>query len=157
LAWSAAHLYVREATGHNDGPEIDAWARALGIPLRSPWCGAFQAAGQRACGLPVPPGAGGARNWFRDPHRTYFLRGQRGRVDDVAVAHQVGFYYVNLGRIGHIGQVVALAQGRRRGRPARGYLVRAGNTGSGGGRDGAGVHDLFYAAADVYAAANWLH
>ncbi|GAA3940269.1 hypothetical protein GCM10022406_25380 [Hymenobacter algoricola] len=156
MQWSAAHLYVREATGRNDGPLIDTWARANGVPLRSPWCGLTQWAGQKACGLPVPKGAAGSYNWFLDPKRTYYVRGKRGSVDSLRAGHQVGFYYANLGRIGHIGRGIVAGRTIRKGRPVRGWYVNAGNTGAGGGRDGAGIRLVYYALPDFYACANWL-
>ena len=156
LAWHTAHLNVREATGNNDGPEIDAWLRLVGSPLRSPWCGATQGACQHAVGLPMPDGAGAARAWAV-PGRTYYVRARRGSLDSLRPGHCVLFYYANLGRIGHIGRLVAAQRAIRRGRPARGWLVVAGNTGTGGGRDGAGIHQYFYPASDLYAVANWLY
>ena len=147
---------MREATGRNDGPEIDAWNKALGIPLRSFWCGSFQAALQRECRLPSPPGAGGSYNWFKPASaRTYYIRGQRGAVDSIRPGHVVGFYYANLKRIGHIGRAVAPTRQTRRG--GRGWTTSEGNTGSGGGRDGAGVHYLTRASWEFYAGANWLY
>jgi len=148
---------VRERTGRNDGPEIDAWNRALGVPLGSYWCGSYQAGIQRLCGLPVPNGAAGSYNWFKNAGRTYYIRDRRGTLDSLRVGHVVGFYYTNLGRIGHIGRAVALGKPLRAGRPPRGYYVNAGNTGSGGGRDGGGVRVVYYPAYSIYAGANWLY
>jgi hypothetical protein len=135
--------------------EVEGFLKVTGNRKGEPWCGAFQAANQKACGLPFPAGAGGARNWFTQPARTFYVRGLRGSADSARLAYKAGFYYVNLGRIGHIGQIAAIGRGTRRGRPARGFTIRAGNTGTGGGREGAGVHDLFYAATDIYAISNW--
>lgn len=157
LVWSATQLGVREATGRNDGPEVEAFLRVSGNRKGDPWCGAYQAAGQKACRLPFPAGAGGARNWAKDPKRTYYVRGLRGSVDSLKPGHQVMFYYVNLGRIGHIGRAVSPTRAVRRGRPARGWYCNEGNTGTGGGREGAGVHLLFRPATEIYAAANWLY
>lgn len=156
LAWSAAQLGVREATGRNDGPQIDAWLRLVGSPPRSAWCGAYQGGGQKANGLPMPAGAGGSYNWAKDAKRTYFLRGVRGSIDSLRPAHQVMFYYPALGRIGHIGRAVTPGRPIRKGRAVRGWYCNEGNTGVGGGRDGAGVHLLFRAATEIHACANWL-
>jgi hypothetical protein len=157
LQWSVQQLNVRELTGHNDGPIIGVWLRATGNKEGDSWCGAYQAAGQRSCGLPYPAGAAGSYNWFKDPKRTYYRQGLRGTVDSLRPGHQVGFYYANLGRIGHIGRAVAAGRPIRKGRPARGWYVNAGNTGAGGGRDGGGVRVVFYPSASIYAAANWLY
>lgn len=156
LAWHVHFGYVRELTGNNDGPEIDAWLRLVGSPLRSPWCGATQGQCQHDVKLPMPKLAGAARSWAV-PARTYYIRGVRGSLDSLKPGHCVMFYYANLGRIGHIGRLVAPQRPIRKGRPARGWLVVAGNTGTGGGRDGAGIHQYFYPASDLYAVANWLY
>jgi hypothetical protein len=156
LKSSAARLGVREATGRNDGPQVEAAQRAAGAKKGDPWCGCEQYVEQKLCGLPTPAWAAAAANWtLTGNSRTYYIRGQRGVADSIQVGDQVTFYYANLGRVGHVGRNVQATRSLRRGRPARGFIVRAGNTGSGGGRDGAGVHDVFYAATDVYAAANW--
>ncbi|WP_216726079.1 hypothetical protein [Hymenobacter siberiensis] len=158
LAWSQRQLGVREATGRNDGPMMDAWLRLVGSPRFSPWCGAYQGAGQQASALPMPAGAGAARSWtLPQSARTYYLRGLRGSVDSLQPGHQVTFYYPNLGRIGHVGRALSPTRALLRGRPARGWVVNEGNTGSGGGREGAGVHNITHAASDIYGAANWLY
>lgn len=158
LAWSNAHLNVREATGRNDGPEVEAFLRVTGNRKGDPWCGAYQAAGNKACGLPIPAGAGGARNWtLPGNRRTYYIRGQRGSLDSLKPGHQITFYYANLGRVGHVGRLMQPTRSIRRGRPARGWYTNEGNTGTGGGREGAGVKQLFRSSTDFYAAANWLY
>lgn len=156
LKSSATRLHIREATGRNDGPEVEAAQRAAGARKGDPWCGCEQYVEQRLCGLPAPAWSAAAANWTRASNpRTYYIRGQRGVVDSIRVGDQVTFYYANLGRVGHVGRNVQISRGLRQGRPARGFVVRAGNTGRGGGRNGAGVYDVFYAATDIYAAANW--
>jgi len=157
LKWSRSQLYVRELTGNNDGLEVEAYLRITGNRKGDSWCGAFCAAGQKSCGLPFPAGAGGSYNWFLlKSAKTYYVRsGVRGQVGWIQLGDKVGFFYSNLGRIGHIGIVVREVKGLLPGRPPRGYIIRAGNTGSGGGRNGAGVHEYFYSAADIYAASRW--
>ncbi|MGI4872454.1 MAG: hypothetical protein ACRYFX_14905 [Janthinobacterium lividum] len=159
LQVSAARLYIREATGHNDGPEVEAAQRAAGArPGIDEWCGCEQYMEQHLCGLPSPPWPAAARNWTPPTSpRTVYIRGLRGTTADIAPGYQVTFYYSNLGRIGHVGRAVSATRAVRRGRPARGWIVRAGNTGTGGGRTGAGVYDIFYSSYEIYAAANWLY
>lgn len=157
LEWSTRQLSVRELTGRNDGPQVEAWLKLTGNRKGDPWCGAYQAGGQKACGLPMPKGAGGSYNWFTLPARTYYVRGQRGSLDNLKPGHQVGFYYANLGRVGHIGRLVSAGRPIRKGRAVRGWYCNEGNTGTGGGRDGAGVYLLFRTSTEIYAAANWLY
>jgi hypothetical protein len=157
LKWSYSQLWVRELTGNNDGVQVEGYLRITGNRRGDSWCGAFQAAVQRACGLSMPAGAGGSYNWFKDPRRTYYVRGSRGNIDQIQLGHKVGFYYPSLGRIGHILLVTRESRPIRKGRPSRGFYLRSGNTGSGGGRNGAGVYDLYYDATAIYSAANWLY
>ncbi|GGG34313.1 hypothetical protein [Hymenobacter glacieicola] len=156
LQVATARLYVREATGRNDGPEVWAAQKAAGAKKGDPWCGCEMFVQQQACGLPSPKWPAAARNWSQstDP-RTFFIRGLRGSLDSLRPGHIVTFYYANLGRVGHVGKVVALGRAVRAGRAPRTYLVNSGNTGRGGGRDGAGVYNVNYPAYQVYAGANW--
>ena len=149
LAWSAQQLGVREATGRNDGRQVEAFQRVTGNRRGDAWCGSYQAAGQQQCRLPFPKGAGGSYNWFTDAKRTYYVRGRRGTSALIQPGHQVGFYYPSLKRVAHIGRAVQKTR--------TGWYCNEGNTGSGGGRDGAGVHVLLRASWEIYAAANWLN
>ena len=146
LQWLDSQLRVREH-GYNRGPEVEAYQRVTGNSPGSEWCGSYQAAGNRHCGLPIPAGAGGARNWFKpDNPRTFFLRGTRGSVDDIQPGHKVGFYHPAAGRIGHTGCAIE--------RTRNGFITNEGNTGSG---TRAGVHRLTRSRCEIYAASNWLY
>ncbi|MCA8830275.1 hypothetical protein [Hymenobacter pini] len=149
-------LHVREATGNNDGPEVLAAQKAAGAKPRDPWCGCEMFVQQQRCGLPSPQWPAAARNWSQAASpRTFYIRGLRGSLDSIRPGHIVTFYYANLGRVGHVGKVIALGRPVRAGRAPRTYLVNAGNTGRGGGRDGAGVYNVNYPAYQIYAGANW--
>ncbi len=157
LASSATRLNVREATGNNDGPAVELVQRLAGARVGiDPWCGCERNYWNILCGRPRPAWPAAAANWSKpaDP-RTFYMRGVRGSVDSLKVGDTVTFYYTNLGRVGHVGMVVAKGRPLRAGRAPRFLTIRAGNTGSGGGRDGAGVHDSPYAPASIYAGSNW--
>lgn len=157
LATSAARLVVREKTGHNDGPEVELAQRLAGARVGvDAWCGCERNLWNVRCGRPCPAWPAAAKNWTLPASaRTFFIRGRRGSLDSVKVVDTVTFFYANLGRVGHVGMVVEVGRPVRAGRPPRTYRVRAGNTGSGGGRDGAGVHDVTYSAESLYAASTW--
>lgn len=159
LAFSRKYAHVREATGNNDGWQVEQWQRqGGGRPGKDPWCGFYELARQWECDLPFPAGAGGSYNWFRlTSKRTGFVRGVRGSIDSLRVGYKVGIYYKHLGRIGHIGTNIAAGRSIRDGRPPRGYYIDSGNTGRGGGRDGAGVHVIYYTSPSIGAWANWLN
>jgi hypothetical protein len=157
LPTSTARLKVREATGRNDGPDVELAQRLAGARVGiDPWCGCERYLWNLRCGRPSPKLPAAARNWSRPGDKqTFYIRGQRGVLDSLKIADTVTFFYTNLGRVGHVGMVVAVGRPIRAGRPARDYRVRAGNTGSGGGRDGAGVHDVTYSAGSIYAGSTW--
>lgn len=158
LAWHASQLGVRELTGRNDGPEVEAYLKVTGNRKGDSWCGAYQAAGQKACKLPFPAGAGGSYNWFKlTSPRTLYVVGLRGSVDSLKAGYHVGFYYSNLKRIGHIARLVAPGRAVRKGRPARVWYTNEGNTGTGGGREGAGVHLLTRTPSEFHSASDWLY
>jgi hypothetical protein len=158
LRVSAARLYIREATGRNDGPDVEAAQKAAGAKKGDPWCGCERFMWNKLAGLPSPAWPAAARNWSQPSSvRTFYIRSQRGSLDSVKIGDTVTFYYSNLGRVGHVGMDVAHSRPIRRGRPTRSFTVRAGNTGTGGGRDGAGNHDVVYAATDIYAGARWTY
>ena len=156
LQAAAADLHVRELTGRNDGPEVLARQKLAKAKAGDPWCGCEMHWQQQACGLPSPAWPAAARNWSDGTSaRTFFIRGTRGALDSIRPGHMVTFYYTNLGRVGHVGKVVALGRPVRAGRAPRTFVVNAGNTGTGGGRDGAGVYNVTYQAYQIYAGANW--
>ena len=157
LPTSAARLKVREKTGRNDGPDVELAQRLAGARVGvDPWCGCERYLWNYRCGRPSPKLPAAARNWSRaQDKQTFYIRGQRGVLDSVKITDTVTFFYANLGRVGHVGMVVAAGRPVRAGRGPREYRVRSGNTGSGGGRDGAGVHDVTYSAGSIYAASTW--
>ncbi|TGD82881.1 hypothetical protein [Hymenobacter wooponensis] len=149
--WLTANLWIREATGRNDGPAVTRIILENGGVRGNEWCGFTQAEAQKRCGLPRPKGAGGSYNWFLDSKRNV-LKGKVGSFDSVQVGHKIGIYSASRGRIAHITACVELARAVRKGRPARGAWCIGGNEGRG---TNAGMHRTFYAATDIYAAANW--
>ncbi|MBC6698085.1 hypothetical protein [Hymenobacter sp. BT190] len=156
LQASAERMHVRERTGRNDGPEVEAAQKAAGAKKFDPWCGCEMFVQQQSCGLPSPKWPAAARNWSQlTSTRTFFIRGLRGSVDSVRLGTIVTFYYANLGRVGHVGKVVGVGRPLRAGRAPRTFLVNSGNTGRGGGRDGAGVYNVNYPAYQIYGGANW--
>ncbi len=145
-AWLTPRLYIREATGNNDGPDVWALIKAGGGQPRMPWCGFTQRACQVALKLPYPAGAGGSYNWFLDKRRAVPL-------DSIRPGLLVGNYSRARGRIAHITRVVQVIPPLRKGRPPRGAYCIGGNEGSG---TRAGMHRTLYPMASIYALSNWL-
>ena len=158
IAWLTDRLYIREATGRNDGPDVAALITAGGgvASQRPEYCGFTQAADQKAHKLPIPARGmqGAARAWFPlegpDAPRTIYRAGVRGVVDSIRPGDLVGFDY---GRgIHHVARDKEVVPAQRKGRPPRGYWTLAGNEGRG---TRAGLHLTYYPAANIDAGARW--
>lgn len=55
---------MREATGQNDGAQVQAFLKVVGLRGNWPWCGAFVAWCCKVAGVALPAGAGAAKNYF---------------------------------------------------------------------------------------------
>jgi len=161
IDWLTGRMWVREATGRNDGPGVADIIRAGGgVPAQRPeWCGFTQAADNRANGLPIPRGGmqGAAKAWFPltgpDAERTLFHRAAGiGSIDSIRTGLQAGFDY---GRgIHHVAKVAKLGRPVRAGRAPRNVYTLAGNEGSG---TNAGLKLTLYPIGAIDALSNWLY
>ena len=161
IDWLTGRLWVREATGRNDGPAVADIIRAGGgVPAQRPeWCGFTQAADNRAHGLPIPRNGmqGAARAWFPltgpDAERTLFHRAAGiGSIDSIRLGLQAGFDY---GRgIHHVAKVAKLGRPVRAGRAPRNVYTLAGNEGTG---TNAGLKLTLYPIGAIDALGNWLY
>ena len=157
VQWLVDRLWVREATGRNDGPAVAALVKAGGgNPADRPeWCGFTQAADQRAHRLPIPPHGmqGAARAWFYAASpRTCYLAGRRGALADIAPGDLVGFAYGRDPVVHHIARDQAVVPSDQKSRPPRGFWVLAGNEGRG---PNAGLHLSYYPGPNIAAASRW--
>ena len=98
-----SQIGVKEATGNNDGPQVEAYLAVTGFTAGAPWCAAFVAWTYTTNDVPNPKSAWSPA-WFpeskviysRDVSSTGTIP-QRGDV--------FGIYYGSLGRIAHVGFV----------------------------------------------------
>ena len=141
-------LGVREVGGNNRGPAVEAILAATDQKPGQPWCGAFSYVVHRAAGVDMP---GNPARYAWSP--TWFVKQRvvwrRGDLVEsvVQVGDQIGLYYPSLGRIGHIGTIVAI-EGR--------WLVTIeGNTNALGSRSGSGVHKQRRRIDSIYVISRW--
>jgi hypothetical protein len=144
---ATSQVGVREQ-GYNNGPEVRAYLASCGLKPPQFWCAAFIRWCYRQLGLPGPADAGAARNWF-PPAKVIYRRGSRPRhpprPGDLA-----GYYYRNLGRIGHIGMITRWDEA------AGVALTIEGNYGGGSERNGDGVHRVRRLLGQVYVVSDWV-
>lgn len=142
---------VREATGHNDGPEVKKYLNSCGLPEGNSWCGALLNFTFKACGIETPKGAAWAPSWFPEERLIFkhsflvtgkkYTRPQPGCV--------IGIYYKNKGRTAHVGGVIEWG--------TKTVRTVEGNTSGGGSREGDGVYYMVRPIWTIYEVADWIN
>jgi hypothetical protein len=136
---------VREATGRNDGPEVEMYLRSVGLGKGYAWCGAFVRWVFDGCGISTrinawSPTAHNGRNlvWFEKKwHKTP----EPGDVFTV--------YSIKLKRISHTGFFHRKINDSF-------YETVEGNTNEGGSREGDGVYMRRRSFNATYSITRWL-
>lgn len=121
---------VKEATGKNDGKEVEQYLQSVNLGKGYAWCAAFMTWCHNKAGIDNPKSA-----WSPDWFKTNVVY-QRNKPTIAAFKSKpgqvFGLYYEKLGRIGHVGMIVCEDKLH--------YRTIEGNTGSDGGREGDGVY-----------------
>ncbi len=130
-----SQLYVREATGNNDGVEVERYLRYVGLGKGYSWCAAFASWNLNAVGITAPPNPKSA--WapnFSVTHIVWSTALEKQHKANMTVKTGDCFtvYYSNMQRVGHVGFIT--------GQEGNYYITIEGNSGSTGSRDGEGVH-----------------
>ena len=140
-------LKVREATGRNDGPQVQAYLATVGLKGNWPWCGAFVAWCSVKAHVQTPPGAGAARAYF--PASRIIWRQGRALRAVPAPNDVVGYRWSRRDAEDHVGILEVWGTS-----PLAATLE--GNT-SGGrlDRDGQGVYRNWRFKSQIYQIARW--
>ena len=97
------YLNVQESPhGSNRSPEIDAWLKAVGSPLGSPWCAAFVHACLMEAGVMPPVKSGRVQAWVDTVGADTLLPSEQAKAGDILV-----FWFPSLHRYAHIGLVTS--------------------------------------------------
>lgn len=137
---------VREATGHNDGPEVEKYLKATGLGKGYSWCASFVRWTFDQAGVPTnitaySPTAHNSISiiWFQDK-----------QVDEVAPADVFTLWYLAKNRIAHTGFIDSDG--------GNGMVETVeGNTNGGGSRDGDGVYKRKRLKRSLYSITRWIH
>ena len=137
---------VREATGNNDGPEVEMWLRHAKVPKGSPYCAAFVHFYLDACGVPNTITA-----WSPTAENKNALCWKLGRLlREPQQADVFTIWNVARGRIAHTGFYV-----RRINHSF--FETIEGNTNPGGSRDGDGVYRRKRSYRQTYSISSWIN
>lgn len=143
LSAAMEYVGVREATGHNDGREVEYFQHMTGTSKGTSWCGSFVFTAFVEGGVMVR-GGGRAFAWsptWHPPERQVWTskRGLNPRFQGKGLKQPMpgdvaGLYYPELGRYGHT-LLLCEKQGRY-------WITIEGNTSGGGSREGDGVYRM---------------
>ena len=143
-----SQLYVREATGRNDGLEVEKYLTFVGRFKGDAWCAAFASWNLHAVGITAPPNpkSGWSPN-FSTPQYTVWSQKQR-KEKAIKPGDCFTLYYSNLKRVGHVGFIVEEKENY--------FITIEGNTGTTGSREGSGVHKYKRPKNKVYRVTNYI-
>lgn len=128
------HVGITEQTNKNDGPEIDKFLSAVGVPSKNPWCGAY--AGSRMCCLNIPNPMSG---------RAAMYATEKDRVKKPQPGDCFTLQYGT--RVGHVGFFLKNLNNQY-------FTSNEGNIGIGKGKEGVG--NLKIDKRKVYAYTNYI-
>lgn len=104
LRVAAGKVGVREATGRNDGPEVEAMLRSTGNAKGDPWCASFvYAVAKEALGVRNP--------YSRSAYSPDMVAGGRKDARTARPADTFGIYMADKGRVAHTGLVERMEGG----------------------------------------------
>jgi hypothetical protein len=142
---SSHEIGVKEATGNNDGKEVECYLASVNLKKGNPWCAAFVAWVYDQCFIKHPI-SGYSPDWFRYPNVIY----QRNATDKFAagVGDVFGIWFPEKQRIAHVGIIVGFSGN---------YVITVeGNTNDALSRDGDGVYKKRRLIRQLYAVSTYL-
>lgn len=143
------YIGVKEATGHNDGAQVNAFQAATGNHTGDSWCASFVAYCLKKVGI-KSIGNGMARSWFNNKHNVWertrhgtknfaMLAGYRGNTG--------GLYFPSHKAIAHIFFIKDLREDV--------VITVEGNTNNQLSREGDGCFECKRKIKQIYAVSNW--
>ncbi|SMD15067.1 hypothetical protein SAMN04488101_1189 [Pedobacter nyackensis] len=138
VAIAQSQIGIREATGNNDGPEVEAYLASVGLKKGEPWCAAFLSWVFKKGGYSAP-----VTGW------SPALFPSRRLVKIPAPGVLFGVYFPSLKRIAHCG-VVERVNGNW-------LSCVEGNTNTNGSRNGDGVYRKLRHVKTIYRYSDWIN
>jgi hypothetical protein len=131
LSWIIeSQLHVREATGKNDGPEVEAYLKHVNLGKGFAWCAAFISWCLDQVGIKNPRSAWSPA--FANPKDIIWKPKCEKANQEPKLGDVFSLYYPNLKRVGHVGFIMN-SEGNN-------FITIEGNTNSAGSREGDGVY-----------------
>lgn len=136
---------VREATGKNDGPQVEAYLRSVGLKKGNPYCAAFVHWCLSQLNIKCPK-SGFCPDWFKS--NLIYKRGGKLYSGAYPVGSIFGIYFQAKKRIAHVGFI--------NGEQGKFVLTVEGNTNAQGSRDGNGVFKRLRPKLSLFAISDYI-
>ncbi len=141
-----SQLGVREATGHNDGAQVERYLRYTGLGKGHAWCAAFVCWVLGQAGVDNPKTAWAASLFPKN--RLVWSRAKALATGNPQRATIFGIYFPSLKRIAHCGFIDKWSE--------KEVITVEGNTNDNGSREGDGVYRKRRPIRSLYAVADWI-
>lgn len=134
------YIGIREATGNNDGPEVEAILHNIGLGKGYAWCAALQSQIFDDAKLKSPRSAY-CPDWFRT--NIVYRRDKKTPTPfKVKRGQNAGFFIASKGRVGHIGMIFDESKFN--------YSIHEGNTNEAGSDEGEGAYNKIRNKRSIY-------
>lgn len=145
-----SQIGVYEATGKNDGPQVEEYLASVGRKKGDAWCAAFVHWTLSRCGIKGLPYSGWSPSWFTK--NVVYTRG--GTNNQTPLTGDVfGLYFANLKRIAHVGFIDRWAANTDYCITVEGNTSEA-NTGN-ATREGGGVYKKRRLKRQIFKVSRW--
>ena len=144
----SAEVGVREATGRNDGAEVEKYLASTGLSGGYAWCAAFVAWTFEQADIRTVKSAWSPA-WFPEG-KTIYVRGNPSNMIPQR-ADVFGIYFSNLRRIAHVGFIDEWQES------SSFAITVEGNTNGSGSREGDGVYRKRRLKSQVYKVSRWIN
>lgn len=139
-----SQLGVREATGHNDGKQVEKYLRAVGLGKGYPWCAAFVRWCYDTAGIKTK--INGAAASAHNPNNLVYYKSKQHQEPQPGDVFTL--WYTQLNRIGHTGFYHKTVNSTI-------YESIEGNTNEAGSREGDGVYKKYRSLRATYSISRW--
>ncbi len=144
--WAHIQVGVREATGKNDGFEVEKYLASCNLDKGYSWCACFVNAGLKHCNIsPLPDCPAWSPCWHKSEQIVWT---QGDNIDRLKKGMVFGLFYRSKGRIAHTGLVLYVDD--------ESIITIEGNTNVAGGRDGSGVHIRKRSPKELHIVSDWI-
>lgn len=137
---------VREATGKNDGKQVELYLKSVGLSKGYAWCAAFVKWCFDQCGIKTTINAMALSTHSK--HRFVFFNGKK--LNEPRAGDVFTLYYPSLKRIGHTGFFHEQINPKV-------FKTIEGNTNSAGSREGDGVYIKYRSYNATYSINRWIN